>query len=108
MDITEIRRRYPHPKSVHAAGVQTDIDYCVGGALCQAHAELWDGGHYSFAPHFPSSWALRGMLLKINPTLPPEEATAYADAITSANDLGRFEEAWQRAGQALTPQRKED
>jgi len=106
MDITEIRRRYPHPKIVYDTH-DSDIDYCCGGAICLAHAELWAGGEWSFVPHFPSTDGLREMLLKINPTLTRGAAQLWATAITSANDLRKFEDAWARADQALAPHPKE-
>jgi len=96
-DVRAIRAMYPHPVPARCLRF-TERAYCVGGALqCFVEqTEVPQGGA------FPSPHSLSAVLRKANTRLNRFEARALAGQITSANDTGDFQRAWERLGEALT------
>ena len=95
-DVRAIRAMYPHPVPARCLRF-TERAYCVGGAL-QCFVEQMEvprGGA------FPSPHSLSAVLRKANPHLNRFEARALAGQITSANDTGDFQRAWERLEESL-------
>ncbi|HKJ86908.1 MAG TPA: hypothetical protein VKA48_00105 [Gammaproteobacteria bacterium] len=96
-DIRAIRSMYPHPMPARCLHL-TERGYCVGGAI-QCYV---DRKEVPFGGAFPSPHTLSAVLRRANPRLNRFEARTLAGQITSANDTGEFERAWERAREALT------
>lgn len=95
-DARVIRALYPHP--ITARGLRlTERGYCVGGAL-QCYV---DGFEVPRGGTFPSPHTLSQVLSRANPRLNRFEARCLAGRITSANDTGDFEKAWDWLDEAL-------
>lgn len=96
-EVRVIRALYPHPIPARCLRI-TERGYCVGGAVqCYVEArEVPQGGA------FPSPHTLSEVLRRANPRLDRFEARRLAGQITSANDTGHFERAWEQAEEALT------
>lgn len=111
LSIAEIRRQYPEPISDREFP-KPQGTYCVGMAVMLAHG-AWENDSDSF----PGEGDLAEVLCALNPALegPRPGATeedvleeieqslayAFAEQITSANDAGDVDEAWEIAGRAL-------
>jgi hypothetical protein len=95
-DARVIRALYPHPIPARCLRM-TERGYCVGGAL-QCYVE---GREVPHGGAFPSPHTLSGVLRRANPRLNRFEARSLAGQITSANDTGQFDKAWERMEEAL-------
>jgi hypothetical protein len=95
-DARVIRALYPHPIPARCLRM-TDRGYCVGGAL-QCYVE---GREVPRGGAFPSPHTLSAVLRRANPRLNRFEARSLAGQITSANDTGDFDKAWERLEEAL-------
>lgn len=94
---TIVRALYPNPIPARCLHL-TERGYCVGGAVqCYLDSKEipWGGA-------FPSPHTLSAVLRRANPRLNRFEARTLAVQITSANDTGEFERAWEKAEEALT------
>ena len=111
LTVAEIRQLYPSP--IRDSGMTTTAGaYCVGMACLLAY-DRWDD-----ADVFPGEYEIASVLADINPALDRpgpeyvgdehdlslENTLAYAFAweITTDNDAGNFEGAWETLGRALT------
>ncbi|HKJ70321.1 MAG TPA: hypothetical protein VKA55_01015 [Gammaproteobacteria bacterium] len=92
-----IRALYPHPIPARCLRM-TERGYCVGGAL-QCYVE---GREVPSGGAFPSPHTLSGVLCRANPRLNRFEARSLAGRITSANDTGDFDRAWDHLEEALS------
>ncbi|MEF8792398.1 hypothetical protein [Thiohalorhabdus sp.] len=97
IDSRVIRALYPHPIPSRCLRL-TDRGYCVGGAL-QCYVE---GFEVPRGGAFPSPQTLSRVLSRANPRLSRFEARRLAGRITSANDTGDFDQAWDCLDEALT------
>ncbi|MFA9460185.1 hypothetical protein [Thiohalorhabdus methylotrophus] len=96
-DVRAIRSMYPHPMPARCLHL-TERGYCVGGAI-QCYV---DRKEVPFGGAFPSPHTLSAVLRRANPRLNRFEARTLAGQITSANDTGEFDRAWDRAKEALS------
>lgn len=96
VDARVIRALYPHPIPARCLRM-TDRGYCVGGAL-QCYVE---GFEVPWGGAFPSPQTLSRVLARANPRLNRFEARRLAGQITSANDTGDYDKAWDRLDEAL-------
>lgn len=96
-EVRAIRALYPHPIPARCLRI-TERGYCVGGAI-QCYVE---GHEVPQGGAFPSPHTLSAVLHRANPRLDRFEARNLAGQITSANDTGHFDRAWERAETALT------
>ena len=96
-DIRIIRALYPHPMPARCLHL-TERGYCVGGAIqC-----FLDRKEVPFGGAFPSVETLSAVLRRANPYLHRREAKILARKITSANDDGEFDQAWELAEVGIT------
>lgn len=91
-----IRALYPHPIPARCLRM-TERGYCVGGAL-QCYV---DGFEVPRGGAFPSPQTLSRVLVRANPRLNRFEARHLAGQITSANDTGELDKAWECLDEAL-------
>jgi hypothetical protein len=114
--VDDIRQAYPNPEQLSSAAV-SGAGYCVGGALC---LYLERQGVLTYRPdvlagddpaakderdrdlRFPQDRLLAAALQRANPRLSEASALVGAGRITSANDRGQFDLAWERLREALT------
>lgn len=99
MTITEIRARFPHPRSAKG-DAPDDCDYCVGGALFLSLLPL-PMHRYGYHTRFPQVETLAASLRDHNPRLSEGSARRFAGGIIEANDREHFEMAWHIAQAAL-------
>ena len=93
--LSQIRLKYPKPRSSHDAPSGMLRDYCIGGAVC------WFAGMDNHTG-FPESDPIACALEHLNPNLDFDAAWLFASSIIAHNDEREFDLAWQEVKSALS------
>ena len=104
VNVEELRKKYPNPKSAADAQAVGRESYCVGGALWrELRMEKWnireDLGPMTCTPSPP---AVALALRVANPNLAYAESCHIADQIVYENDSDNFDVAWAWMDKALS------
>ena len=93
MTFEELKEAYPNPMEAMGVARKTADSYCVGGAFCKGQ-----GIH----DRFPNISDLARYLREYDTSLPVSTSRKYATDITTLNDDGNFDGAWDALEQAIT------